>query len=303
MIYDLTALLTTISAVAASIVAILGGFIASKLISLNSERETVNESIDTLNKDLAFLTSENSKLLQELNEDDAESFILDNIESLLNFDSIENCYSESEQNALTLKQLFPYWTKALNLMEELIPLLQSVPELNSDEIPIALAKKYKDDSFSYAIIEKAVQKIERLNRKKNSINPILQFDIPDVPTIKYWRTKYEETINSNNIKISNLEYDLDKLSQKKKSLRSPKGMKLGLCIFAMFSLLCIILLLCFTPFKTDVYNIYIALKCVFIIVFAIGIISIFIYLIFLLKYNTKDSNNNSNYDKNIKHKK
>ena len=41
MSYDLTAVLTTIAAASASIVAILGGFIASKLIAISSERSAV----------------------------------------------------------------------------------------------------------------------------------------------------------------------------------------------------------------------------------------------------------------------
>ena len=45
MLYELTSFLTTIAAASASIVAILGGYIASKLISLDSER---NENIDRI---------------------------------------------------------------------------------------------------------------------------------------------------------------------------------------------------------------------------------------------------------------
>lgn len=44
-IYDLTPLLTTIAAASASIVAILGGFIASKLISISTERDAVSSKI------------------------------------------------------------------------------------------------------------------------------------------------------------------------------------------------------------------------------------------------------------------
>ena len=44
MEYDLTATLTTIAAASASFVAILGGFIASKLIAVSGEREeTINK--------------------------------------------------------------------------------------------------------------------------------------------------------------------------------------------------------------------------------------------------------------------
>ena len=44
----LTAMLTTISAASASFVAILGGFIASKLLSINGERDAVAGQIANL---------------------------------------------------------------------------------------------------------------------------------------------------------------------------------------------------------------------------------------------------------------
>lgn len=46
--YDLKTVLTTIAACSASIVAILGGFIASKLIAINAERDEVNTRISEL---------------------------------------------------------------------------------------------------------------------------------------------------------------------------------------------------------------------------------------------------------------
>ena len=44
MTNELTALLTTIASASASFVAILGGFIASKLIAVNGEREAVQHT-------------------------------------------------------------------------------------------------------------------------------------------------------------------------------------------------------------------------------------------------------------------
>ena len=58
MSYDLTAVLTTIAAASASIVAILGGFIASKLIAISSERSAVLDHLKQINKELVFHVSE-----------------------------------------------------------------------------------------------------------------------------------------------------------------------------------------------------------------------------------------------------
>ena len=52
--YELTTVLTTIAACSASIVAILGGLIASKLITLNTERDEVNARITELDEEIDF---------------------------------------------------------------------------------------------------------------------------------------------------------------------------------------------------------------------------------------------------------
>ena len=60
--YDLTTVLTTIAACSASIVAILGGFIASKLITINAERDEVNTRIAELDEEIDFFTEERDML-------------------------------------------------------------------------------------------------------------------------------------------------------------------------------------------------------------------------------------------------
>ena len=53
--YDLTTVLTTIAACSASIVAIVGGFIASKLIAINTERDEVNTRISELDEEIEMI--------------------------------------------------------------------------------------------------------------------------------------------------------------------------------------------------------------------------------------------------------
>lgn len=51
--YDLTSVLTTIAACSASIVAIIGGFIASRLISINADRDEVNTRLSETEEELS----------------------------------------------------------------------------------------------------------------------------------------------------------------------------------------------------------------------------------------------------------
>ena len=63
--YDLTTVLTTIAACSASIVAILGGFIASKLIAISAERDEVNTRISELDEEIEFFKEERDMLQLE----------------------------------------------------------------------------------------------------------------------------------------------------------------------------------------------------------------------------------------------
>ncbi len=278
--YDLTSVLTTISAAAASFVAILGGLIASKLLSISGERDAVNENLKNLNNDLKFLQNQNTILQKEIDEDNAQDFILDHLDDLLKYRTIENCYPQTEQIEISCEALTPYWNKALDLLHELISAGNGNDKFNSDFIPNNLAKKYVNDSFSYEILKAIMQ-----SNNQSMFGTYSNINVPHISGILH-RDHYD-AINKNNIEITNCKYKIEQLEKKKETLRSPKGIKIGLSVFGAFSLLCIILPLFFCPFKTDNFKCYLACKIVFIVIFTIGLLMIFLYLVYLLKWEKK----------------
>ena len=62
MMYDLTEILTTISAASDSSVAILVGFIAGILITISGERSGVLERIKQIDEELSLIIAERDKL-------------------------------------------------------------------------------------------------------------------------------------------------------------------------------------------------------------------------------------------------
>lgn len=62
MMYDLTEILTTISAASDSSVAILGGIIAGNLITISGERSGVLERIKQIDEELSLIIDERDKL-------------------------------------------------------------------------------------------------------------------------------------------------------------------------------------------------------------------------------------------------
>lgn len=81
--YDLTSILTTIAACSASFVAILGGFIASRLISLNAERDEIQTRLSEINEEIVFYEKERNTSQSAIDEDDALDFIIDNIVGII----------------------------------------------------------------------------------------------------------------------------------------------------------------------------------------------------------------------------
>lgn len=92
--YDLTSVLTTIAACSASIVAILGGLIASKLLALNAEREESETRLSEIDEEISFYKEERDKIQATLDEDDALDFIRNNIENLIQRKDIDSIYQE-----------------------------------------------------------------------------------------------------------------------------------------------------------------------------------------------------------------
>lgn len=81
--YDLTSLLTTISSASASFIAILGGLVASKLLTISSERDAVLTKISELDKEISVKETQKSTLQKENNDSDALDFIESNIADLI----------------------------------------------------------------------------------------------------------------------------------------------------------------------------------------------------------------------------
>ena len=92
MSYDLTALLTTVAASSASFVAILGGFIASKLISISGERDAVLSKLNEIDEQKKFKEAELTKLRSKLKEQAALAFIKTNIQALVERKNAEEVF-------------------------------------------------------------------------------------------------------------------------------------------------------------------------------------------------------------------
>lgn len=297
MPYDLTVVLTTIAAASASIVAILGGFIASKLIAISSERSAALDRLNQINEELEFHVSEKDKIQAENDEDDALGFIRDAIDDLYAGNSLENVYSNVDHPSILIERLKPYWDRAITLKEQFREQVEKHDALNENYIPESLLLTVKEDDFGYEVLlalgtklKKRIRAAERAREKANNpfgfVAPdIIDLDIATVSGGGYAYHRNCDAIQEQNSAIALLELQKKQCDEQILALKKPRGMKLGLVIFALFTICCIIAPLIASPFATESYQIFIITKVVFLGLFGIGLISIFSYLVYLLKWN------------------
>lgn len=291
MCYDLTAFLTTIASSSAGIVAILGGFIASKLISIDGERDSVLSHLKEIEKELSYRMAERDKLQKEDDENEALNFMSTRLDEILSGDELEPIYKLEPSAELTLERLIPYWEKGIAVAKEYIEELelQKTP-MNDVCIPDVLVEKYHGCYFEYELLTLIGEKVKRDSRKdansNNSFNIFTKVDDLVIPTRVYC-TSNGRHIDEENSAISLLSMKKQLLKEQIPALKKPKGMVLGLFIFAVFSVACIIVPLALSPFTTDDLQYYNLIKWSVLGLFLVGLGSIFVYLIYLLYWKQK----------------
>lgn len=283
--YDLTTVLTTIAACSASIVAIVGGFIASKLIAINAERDEVNTRISELDEEIEFFTEERDMLQEQLDEDDALDFICENIAYIVNRCSLDDAYKEEERPRLEKEVLQPYWDRAEKTHSQYRAIVKKTInnyEENDDGVPVEAAKVFTQD-FEYAVCKKICEHIEDQRSPLAALRRGLDATIQ---TGKWYADTQEKVMSADN-KITYLMLQKKQQETRFKALKKPKGMKLGLALFAIFSAVNIVCPLSLSPYVTENYQCYLQTKIFAVSAFAVGLALIMLYLVYLLHWSNK----------------
>lgn len=315
MSYDLTAFLTTVAASSSSIVAILGGFIASKLITISGERDALLEKLNSIDEELHYKRAELDNRQKENDTSDAISFINDHVEAVYRQDRIDLVYDPAENNGISKERITPYWNRAVSICRDLQETYPKSGNLNSDGLPRELAGKYSNDAFAYDVlliltrfVERVARKEERRRREEakkrdpfasnlSSIIDTEYFDSIEPLSVEPVSSSLNYSHNEQEIArltsdIGFLEFQRGQLEEQRTVLAQPKGMKAGLIIFALFSITCIITPLAMSPIYTESLRTFWIFKTIILALFISGLGAIFGYLIFLLhwKSNTHQQN-------------
>ncbi|WP_310604791.1 hypothetical protein [Anaerosporobacter sp.] len=288
---DFSSFYFSIAGCSATIIAIIGGFIASKLISISADRDNILDRIKEINDELSMKTKQHEDIVQRLNDDDALDFIRDNIELLVDNRPLEVVYKPEEKPSLDYFTAEQYWKRALALCREIADLeTNQMEDTNSDKVPVYLAKKYTDD-FDYGVCKKVFRELNKRARQRNRntfdfSNALI--DVGDIvpPTINNWYHQKSDEAEKLETRIDELKFEKIQYEEKKKQVKKPRGMKSGLFLFIAFSILGV-----FFPLICVLVNGTLNSLCVAIVslcLFGICVLITFIYMALLLRWKKVD---------------
>lgn len=137
---DLNGLISTIISSTAALVAIIGGFLVSRVISLSSEKNSIVRRLREINNDLKSKKELLNTIEIDLLEDDIDSFINEySKEIIIENKPFDELLEYDKSYNLTVEQLKPYIVELLSIRDEIINLMddaESLPEEFNDFIRI-----------------------------------------------------------------------------------------------------------------------------------------------------------------------
>ena len=282
MTYDMS-LFTTIASASASFVAIIGGFVTSKLISVNGERSAVIERITELGEMLKLKEDHADEITEYLNRDDALEFIRHHIDALAGNANLSNIFETDKPQCLDMEVLRPYWERGLELNKQFRSLIEKPCETNEDDIPIELALATMDNSFDYEICEMlSKNEIGGLWAVTRGLNAT-------ETAVEQYNKRFEEREGIFR-EIAALELQMEQLERQKKALVQPEKMMEGLKIFGGISLINIFLPLLLTLILPHCPSaVYIIAQYVCVLTMGIGLVLTLRYMWTLLKWKPAEN--------------
>jgi hypothetical protein len=300
-------LLSTVVQSTAVFVAIVAGFIISRLLALSAERGGIQTKIRDIKLQME-IKKKNLESLKKRHLDwDAENF-------LENSDVLDLIIKSNGQISLTeaLKkvttcnrsedELNPYWIDAITITKNAYHILEeNFSKLEGIEDLDVLLKNLGLDLSSYRlkIYHRFFDQLLEYRKRRNPIglimDPIMAFKMPDISTadeINRYRIlerdieNFERDNNALVTQLSDLEVQLTQLGQ-------PRGIKLGIIFLAYFSLVGIVIPVFLLPYPPEQFTL--THKWSIFLLFFSGLLFFFIYLFTLIRQlaETSDSDNSS----------
>lgn len=300
---DLTTLISSIITATAALVAIIGGFLVSRVISLSSERSTIERRMREINNDISVKEEMYERSNAALLEEDANDFIIEHHEDLvLNDKSVEQLVNESDYNGITKAKLDPFIKQFDSVKDEVITIIQkhegsTIPS-NFDDIITGKSDLSNPDKKSwYELIYDVIYKNMPKEKPANKFG-IPHFTPPSLnlstvkPAGEYQR--YRDMVKERD----QLADDLGALRAQKKEQKkilddygTPHGMWAGLGVLIYACIVGIAYPSTLLPYPINYYN-DVETKWILLTLFFSELIVLFVYLAFSLYRLTSNQKEN-----------
>ncbi|MCY9107257.1 hypothetical protein [Bacillus atrophaeus] len=291
---DLNGLISTITTSTAALVAIIGGFLVSRVISLSSEQTGIKRRIREIDNDLLAKKELLQNIENYLLEEDAKDFLKDNIKKLLQMESLSEIINEDKYNYRSEEELKPYFNEMQNIMQELFTLFDKLEELDDD-----FDDFYKKNSHHLKDIEKRDLyeiaydgMMDWVSSQSQSSDPFalaLNYRPPisNLPSVnlEYRDKKREHDRLYDDIRV--LELQIEEQRKILNDYGKPRGVWGGFAVLVYACIVGIIYPSMLLPYPTDTYNDNLT-KYWLLILFFSQLVALFVYLGFAMFKLMKD---------------
>lgn len=304
---DLNGLINTIIASTAALVAIIGGFLVSRVLALSSERVSVERRFNEIINDLYLKQKMLGDVKEIIFEEDVKEFVEDNHKELLLLDSsykslfeieaeeitLKDIIESDKYTSLTIQELEPYVNQFISMLEELLDLIQKdIEESESSAAEGDFTEFIKGEKLLYPSKKYWYELIyDELFKQLVATQDRFQLfnSFPNNANKQYYNEKVKER-DSLEEEIRYLE--MQKRVQNKiiQEYVKPKGLWGGLIVLVYACIVGIVYPSTLLPYPATAYNV--TLKWVLLGLFFSQLAALFTYLFFSLYSLTKFTKRN-----------
>lgn len=299
---DYNWLLSTSAQSAAAIVAIVAGFILSRVLALSADRNGIESRLNEIRSSLRFKSTEHDKLNERIVRWDAQDFLEDVAEKIAEARgeiSLEELIEESDFTRLSKDELEPYYDEAVKITKRAYELFQKHP-LKSDPPQTVgnyleqINVKVSDDELTfYSPVYQLLRKQYR-NRKHGSLGFVGdsfsdgRIDLSSIINPGIQVDKYTQLVrdrDSMQLEVRWLKNQEEELLQKLNHTGRPKGLWLGVIALIYFSITGIIVPIIWLPVSSERFTV--THKWIVVTCFISGLLFVLGYLVWSIWHLSK----------------
>lgn len=286
---DLTSLISTIISSTAALVAIIGGFLVSRVISLSNDQSFLKRKIEEIDITIDSKNELVDSITKYLFEEDLDDFVTKkNMKLLINNYSLEEIIREDNYTYLSKEELEPYFDILLEIKEEVFRI-------------------YKIPNFSKGFFEEIIEQGKIIHNDRSEWYSIMLNAMMDVYSPGGWlsdltyksivpspvNTDYKDKAREKEQLIYEIEFLNKQKAEQERAINNQletRWVWSGIGVLIYSSIIGILYPATLLPYNTNIYDDE-QTKILLLILFGSCLFLIFIYLIFavykLTNFKTK----------------